>query len=89
MDTPLYDELVVKYYLSKGIKPFSYPHEPVANTGKPKITVADIRSHGPRATVGGYIDLMTKLTKVAEEVRESGVPVVVAEQRPKYNYFRL
>lgn len=25
-DTPIYDELVVKYYLSKGIVPFSYPH---------------------------------------------------------------
>lgn len=39
MNTPLYDELVVKYYLSKGIKPFSYPHEPVGLNAVPKVEV--------------------------------------------------
>lgn len=29
MDNPIYDALVVKHYLSKGIVPFSYPHEPI------------------------------------------------------------
>lgn len=29
MMTPLYNELVNKYYLSRGIVPFSYPHESI------------------------------------------------------------
>lgn len=48
MNTPLYDELVVKYYLSKGIKPFSYPHEPVGVNAVPKVEVKiGVRQYEP------------------------------------------
>lgn len=29
MNTPLYNELVKKYYLCRGVIPFSYPEQPV------------------------------------------------------------
>jgi len=32
MSTPLYNELVAKYYLSRGIVPFSYPEKRIGHT---------------------------------------------------------
>ena len=69
MSTPLYDELVVKYYLSKGIKPFSYPHEPVGLNAVPKVVVSldidpkDVVSI-PKSYVNlGYTDLTEPKTQ--------------------------
>ena len=75
-DTPVYNELVAKFYLSKGLKPFTC--EPI----KPKVTVADIRKHmGPKATVHDYVTLMTPGNKAPDAAE--------AIRAVKYDYFRL
>lgn len=47
-DTPIYDELVIKYYLSKGIVPFSYPHQPImaAKVKAAQISIPGADTHG-------------------------------------------
>lgn len=51
--TPLYNELVRKYYLSRGIVPFSYPHQ--------TITVAHTPIEWQTASQPlGYFDLRSK-----------------------------
>lgn len=90
MDTPLYNELVSKYYLAKGIKPFSFPHEPVGVNAVPKLTikVSDIRNHlGPKAHVSDYIDLVMG-RYIGRNVAEANL-AAADEVVKKYEYFRL
>lgn len=76
-DTPIYNELVAKFYLSRGLKPFT--SEPV----KPKVTVSDIRRHvGPNGTIHDYLTLMTLAGN------ETTVRLPVKRAR-RYDYFRL
>lgn len=74
--TPIYTELVVKYYLSKGIKPFSYPHEPVDVITVPKIKAGDYLGTVPKTDNHGN-------PHIAFDLRAE--PVV----NKTYNYFRL
>lgn len=73
--TPLYTELVVKYYLSRGLKPFT--SETVDVITVPKIKAGDVIGRTrPTVTVHDYLTLM------AEAPRQK-------PDRPNYNYFRL
>lgn len=83
MDTPLYDELVVKYYLSKGIVPFTYPHEFVRRAPKGVSIKVGIgkRNEPVDPTAGVTFDLLAD-DKVVGTVNPERLG-------KKYDYFRL